>query len=324
MSDDRRTFDLSTVRERVAERDDTDVDPNVMAAMEDRADDGQLALDAVTEWHRECRAAHDSTAAEVDEVEAEFEALREGLDPVDRDSNQVRARIDEYADQFDAMRSALATTDDRLDATPAEPESPATAYESAEQLRRAERVVHEVAHSLHHLESDVESFETWLHDPATRLDDLGEEMGGFERYLDNTEGLLDRLEAADTDDIRPFGSWLSAYHLQRMMALVFEELRADIADLDAWLDRQEGSYDDELAGLRERLGALEARHETCSDRLDAAAADIEDFDAKRAEVAESVDEFEAALDEQEPPVDWGEVEELVQSQFSELGLQVQR
>lgn len=324
MSDERRTVDLSTVRDRAEERDDIDVDGNVLAAIEDRADDGRIALDAFTEWHRECRAAHDSTAADVDAVESEFEALREGLDPAERDSNQVRSRVEEYRDQFDAMRSALTTTAGRLDDTPERPASPAAVYEAGAQLRRAERVVHEVAHSLHHVEEGVESFETWLDDPAARIDALGEEMTGFERYLDNTESLLDRLEADDTEGMRPFGAWLSAYHLQRMMALVFDELHADVDELETWLKRRDGTYADEVAALRDRLDALEDRHETCSERLDSAAADIEGFAAKRAEVADSVAEFEAALDEQEPPVDWGEVEELVQSQFSELGLQVQR
>jgi chromosome segregation ATPase len=322
MSDESAPFDVAVLHERARERDDIDADENVMTAIEDRADDGRLTRDAFAAWHRECRDAHRSTAADVDDVDAQFEDVLASLDPSDRERNQVRARIEEYADQFDAMRSALSTTADRLDATPERPTSPAAAYEAAAQLRRSERVVHEVAHSLHHVEEGIDEFETWLHDPATRIDDFGEEIDGFERYLDNTEFLLDRLEADDTDDIRPFGSWLSAYHLQRMMALVFEELRADLADLEAWLERRDA--DDELADLRGRLESLEARHATCSDRLDAAAADIEDFEAKRAEVAESIDRFEAALDEHEPPVDWGEVEELVQSQFSELGLQVRR
>jgi chromosome segregation ATPase len=322
MSDDRRTFDLSTVRERAGERDDIDVDSEVMTAIEERADDGELVLDAFADWHRECRAAHDSTAADVDGIEARFEALRSSLDPTDSDTTQVRARIDEFAAQFESMRAALSTAADRLDATPDAPESPAAVYEGAEQLRRAERVVHEVAHSCHHVEEGIEAFETWLDDPEARLEELGEEMAGFERYLDNTERLLDRLEAGDTGDIRPFGAWLSAYHLQRVMALVFEELRTDIDELETWLARQDGSYGDEVAALRSRLGSLEARHGTCSERLDAAAADIEDFAAKRAEVAESVDRFEAALADREPPVDWGDVEELVQSQFDELGLRI--
>jgi chromosome segregation ATPase len=321
MSDDRRAFDLSTVRKRAEERTDGDVD-SVLTAIEDRADDGRITVDAFADWHRACRDHHRSAAADVDDAEARFEALRDSIDPAERGNNQVRARVDEYESQFEAMRSALSTTADRLDATQARPDSPAAAYEVAEQLRRAGLVVHEVAHSLHHVEAELDAFETWLDDPATRIDDLGDEIEGFERYLDNTEGLLDRLESDDTDGIRPFDAWLSAHHLQRMMSLVFDDLRADIADLEAWLERQDGSYDDEVAALRDRLDALEARHGTCSERLDAAAADIEGFEAKRAEVADSLARFEAALDEHEPPVDWEAVEELVQSQFDDLGIRM--
>jgi chromosome segregation ATPase len=320
MSDDRRTFDLSTVRKRAEERTDSDVD-RVLTAIEDRADDGRITADAFADWHRTCRDHYRSTAADVADAEARFEELRDSIQPAERGTNQVRARVEEYESQLEAMRSALSTTADRLDATPERPDSPAEAYEVAAQLRRAGQVVHEVAHSHHHVEEGLDAFETWLDDPATRIDDFGDEIGGFERYLDNTEGLLDRLESDDSDEFEPFDAWLSAYHLQRMMALVFDELRADMTDLEAWLERQDGNYDDELAALRERLDALEARHGACSERLDAAAADIEGFAAKRAAVADSLDRFEAALDEHEPPVDWEAVEELVQSQFDELGIQ---
>ncbi|AXG05975.1 hypothetical protein DU500_05690 [Haloplanus rubicundus] len=320
MSDDRRAFDLSTVRRRAEERTETDVD-RVLTAIEDRADDGRITADAFADWHRACRDHYRSTAADVDDAESRFEALLDSIRPAERETNQVRARIEEYESQIDAMRSALSTTADRLDATPERPDSPAAAFEAAAQLRRAGRVVHEVAHSHHHVEEGLDAFETWLDDPATRIDDFGDEIGGFERYLDNTEGLLDRLESDDSDEFEPFDAWLSAYHLQRMMALVFDELRADMAELETWLERQDGHYDDDLSALRDRLDALETRHETCSERLDAAAADIEEFESKRAAVADSLDCFEAALDEHEPPVDWEAVEELVQSQFDELGIQ---
>ena len=291
-------------------------------AIEDRADDGRITADAFADWHRACRDHYRSTAADVEDAEARFEELRDSIPPAERETNQVRARVEEYESQIDAMRSALSTTADRLDATPERPDSPAAAYEAAAQLRRAGRVVHEVAHSHHHVEEGLDAFETWLDDPATRIDDFGDEIGGFERYLDNTEGLLDRLESDDSDGFEPFDAWLSAYHLQRMMALVFDELRADMTDLETWLERQDGYDDDELAALRERLDALEARHGTCSERLDAAAADIAEFESKRAAVADSLDRFEAALDEHEPPVDWEAVEELVQSQFDELGIRM--
>jgi len=320
MSDDRGGFDLPTIRERATERADS-VDESVLTAIEDRADDGRITADAFADWHRTCREHHRSAAVDVADAEARFAALRDSIDPAERETNQVRARVEEYESQLDAMRSALSTTADRLDATPERPDSPATAYGAGAQLRRAGRVVHEVTHSHHHVEEGLDAFETWLDDPAARIDDFGDEIGGFERYLDNTEGLIDRLEADDSEGFEPFDAWLSADHLQRMMALVFDELRADLAELETGLGRQDGSYDDELSTLHERLDGLEARHGTCSERLDAAATDIEGFEAKRAAVADSLDRFAAALDEHEPPVDWEAVEELVQSQFDGLGIQ---
>jgi chromosome segregation ATPase len=319
---DEQGWAVSTVRERVEERDDLDGVANGLAAVEDRADDGRITVETMRDWHRACRESHRSTAADLSDTEARFEALAASLDPIDRDTNQVRARLDEYEAQFDSMRSALAATEERLDATPRAPESAVAVYESAANLRRCGQVVHQVAHSLHHVEADVEAFETWLDDPATRIDTLDEEIDGFERYLDNTEGFLDRLEADGAAGIRPFGAWLAAYHLQRMMSLVFEDLRADIADLDAWLERRDGSYGADVAALRDRLDDLAVRHETCSARLDAATAEIADFESKRAEVTDSLDRFEANLDGREPPVDWGEVDDLVQGQFDDLGIQV--
>jgi chromosome segregation ATPase len=323
MTDDPgRAVDVATVRDRVREHDDVDYAENVLTAIEDRAEDGRIAFETMTDWHRTCRESHRSTAADLRAAEARFEALRESIDPIDRDTNQVRSRVDEYADQFEAMRSALASTEERLDATPEPVASAVAVYEAAANLRRCGGVVHEVAHSLHHVEEGLEEFETWLDDAATRIDALDEEIDGFERYLDNTEALLDGLEADGDAGIEPFDAWLAAHHLQRLMALVFAELRADLAELDAWLERRDGSYAADVAALRERLDTLEERHETCSARLDAATATIEEFEAKRAEVAESLERFEAALDDREPPVDWGEVDDLVQSQFDDLGIQV--
>jgi chromosome segregation ATPase len=319
---DEQGWAVSTVRERVEERDDLDGVANGLTALEDRADDGRITVETMRDWHRTCRESHRSTAADLSDAEARFEALAASLDPIDRDTNQVRARLDEYEGQFDSMRSALASTEARLDATPRTPESAVAVYEAATNLRRCGQVVHQVAHSLHHVEEDIEEFETWLDDPATRIDTLDEEIDGFERYLDNTEELLDRLETDGSAGIRPFGAWLAAYHLQRMMSLVFEDLRADIADLDAWLERRDGSYGADVAALRDRLDGLAARHETCSARLDAATAGIADFESKRAEVVDSLDRFEANLDGRGPPVDWSEVDDLVQEQFDDLGIQV--
>ncbi|AZH24486.1 hypothetical protein [Haloplanus aerogenes] len=323
MSDERdRAFEVATVRERVAARDDIDAAEHVLAAIEDHAEDGRLTVDAIVDWHRTCRETHRSTVEDVDAAATRLDEIRASLDPVDREGNQVQARFDEYEGHLDGMRSDLSAAADRLDETAKRPNSPVACYEAAERLRQSQGQIHEVAHGLHHLDEEFDMFETWLDDPAARIDDLDEEIEGFERYLDNTDGLLARLETGRTGTTDPFDAWLAAYHLQRMMTLVFDELRSDIAELETWLERQEGDYEAELTALRDQLDALEERHEECSKRLDAATVEVEGFERKREAVADSLDDFESTLDEHEPPVDWAAVEGLVQSQFDELGIEV--
>jgi chromosome segregation ATPase len=320
MSDEgTREIAVSTVRERVAEED---IAEHVLAAIEDRADDGRLSIDAMADWHRTCREHRRSTADDLEAAADRLDELRASLDPIDRDTTHVQARFDEYEGEFDDLRSTLSTAADRLAAATARPDSPAAVYEAAERLRQCEGAIHDVAHALHHLDEEFDMFETWLDDPETRIDELGDEIEGFERYLDNTEGLLGRLESGSTGSTDPFDAWLAAYHLQRMMTLVFDELHDDIAELETWLAEQEGGYEDEAAALRGRLETLEERHEGCSKRLDAATMEVEGFERKRAEVAESLDDFEATLDDYEPPVDWAAVEKRLQAQFDELGIEV--
>jgi chromosome segregation ATPase len=320
MSDERtREIAVATVRDRVS---DEDLEEHVVAAIEDRAEDGVLSVDAMADWHRTCREHRRSTADDVEAAADRLDEIRASLDPIDRDTTQVQARFDEYEGELDDLRSTLSMAADGVAAVTARPDSPAAVYAAAQRLRQCEGAIHEVAHALHHLDEEFDTFETWLDDPETRIDDLGEEIEGFERYLDNTEGLLGRLETGTTGATDPFDAWLAAYHLQRMMTLVFDELQGDIDELETWLEAQAGSYEAEVATLREQFETLEERHEGCSKRLDAATVAVEGFERKRAEVADSLDAFEAALDDHEPPVDWAAIEKRLQAQFDDLGIEI--
>ncbi|WP_257628173.1 hypothetical protein [Haloplanus salinarum] len=324
MTDDReRDLDVATVRERVDEAD-VDASDDVLDRLATRVDeaDGADATEAFASWYRECRRERRSTAEDVEAAATRFRDLLAGVDPADREHNQVRARIDEYESQFEAFRAELSTAADRLDATSREPGSAVDLYTGAERLVACERAVHEVAHGLHHVEGGLDEFESWLHDPEARFDAFREELGGFERYLDNTAGLLDRIEAGDGDDDRAFDRWLAAYHLQRVMGVILDELRADVDELEAWLGRREGAYDDELSSLRDRVTGLSERHATCSRRLDATAEAIDGFEESWNEVTASVESFESTLESLDPPVDWAAVESLVDEQFDELSIEV--
>lgn len=315
-------MDVSTVRELAEKRANEDAAGNVIDAIEERATDGRVTADAFADWHRECRQSHRSAVEDLESVAAAFQDRLDALDPEEREANQVRSRMTEYEDEFAGLRSELDAVAGRLADAPRRPGSAAACYDAAAELRRCERAVNTVAHNLHHLEEEVEKFETWLHDPETRVEEFESELHGFEGYLDNTEELLDGLEAGGRGGVDPFDAWLAAHHLQRIMAVVFDELRTDLAALDAWLTRREGEYGDAVDALAEQLASLEERHVACSTRLDATESAIDDFEPRRAAVEDSIREFEAAVDDLEPPVDWGRVERLVSEQFDELGIEL--
>ena len=320
MSDDRdRRVAVSTVRERVEDRDDG-VDENVLSAIEERADEGRVTAEAMAAWHREHREARESRASAVDAMAATFRGQVADTDAADVETNQVQARLDEYDAEFDSLRAELDAVADRLDDTPREPSSPTAVYDAATNLRYCARMLHEVGHALHHMEAELDRFETWLTDPETRIEDLDEEIDGSARYLQNTETLLDGVESGRSPD--PFDAWLAAYHLHQVMGAVFGELRTDAEELASWLDDQPGDYAAEMRAVRERLGELEARYETCSRRLDDATDAIDDFESKRAAVADSLDQFESTVGGLEPPVDWATVERLVQAQFEKHDIDV--
>ncbi|WP_435067563.1 hypothetical protein [Haloplanus sp. C73] len=319
MSEDRdRSVAVSTVRDRVAERDD--VDENVLSAIEDRAEEGRVTPETMADWHRECREERESTAGALDAMESELQSYVSDLDPAERERNQVQARVEEFESEFDDLGRALDAVAARLSDTPREPTDPAAVYDAAAALRRCSRSTHDVAHALHHLEQALDEFATWLDDPETRIEELGDEISGSERYLENTETLLEQVESGQSPE--PFDAWLAAYHLQQVMGAVFAELRTDVSELASWLDDRDGDYGDDVAALRDRLDDLETRYEACSRRLDETTDAIDDFESKRAAVADSLDEFEATIADLEPPVDWAAVEELVQAQFDEHAIDV--
>jgi len=320
MSDDRdRRVAVSTVRDRIEKRDG-DVDENVLSAIEEWAESGSVTPEAMAEWHQERREERESRAGAIDAVEADIHELVADLDPEEQANNQVQSRVEEYEGEFDRLRDELDAAADLLAETPREPASPTAIYDAAVDLRRCAGTTHEVGHALHHLSDEVDIFETWLHDPERRLEEFDDEISGSEQYLENTEALLERVESGQSPE--PFDAWLAAYHLQQVMDVVFTELRADVSELESWLDGQDGDYGDDVADLRDRLDALATRHEACSRRLDEAADAIDDFESKRAGVAGSLDQFEGALSGLEPPVDWATVEQLVQAQFQKHDIDV--
>jgi chromosome segregation ATPase len=322
MNDAVDDVDVETVRERIR-GSSVDVDEDVLSELDARADDGRIDLDAVEAWYDEVEERRQSVVERTDRLAARLEEYRESLDPIERDFDHVGVRFSEYDERFDAVRTALASVEDLIESASREPESAVALYETARSLSECEHSLHSVAHELGHLDEALDRFESWLADPAVRLDDFEDELDTVERYLDNTERLLTNVETHAADPpagFRPFDAWLTARHLHLLVAVVFEELRADVDELARWLEHLDGDHDAALSALTDRLDSLAARHESFDGRIDDATEEIAGFEEQHAEVADDVERFAAELDAVEPPIDWAALEDRIDEQFDELGI----
>jgi septation ring formation regulator EzrA len=323
MSESWQDVDIGTVRERLEEDAAVVVEDRVVSALEERAvEDGSVSAEAVASWYDDCEAGLDSVEERVADLEARLDGFRESLDPAEREFAHVRARFDEFHEQFESVREAIAGLTDRLDAASRAPESTRELYATADRLSTVESAVGEVHHSLEHVEEEVDPFETWLVDPTARVAYFEEELQVVERYLDNTEELLETIEAHADDPpegFDPFDAWVAARHLHLLVTVAFEEFRSDVAELARWLDGRDDDAD--LSTLTDRLDSLETRHESFEIRFDDTADTIDGFESAYADVADDVERFEATLDDLEPPIDWTALEERLNEQFDTLGIE---
>ncbi|WP_338738176.1 hypothetical protein [Haloplanus salilacus] len=322
MNDELDDVDAETVRDRLRESS-VDVDEDVLSGIDARTTDGSIDVAAFEAWYDECADRRRSVAERTERFETRLDEYRASLDPAERDFDHVRVRFEEYDERFDAIRAELASVADRIETASRTPTSATALYETARLLSAAEKALHGIAHELGHVEEGLDEFGSWLTDPAVRLDDFDGELDTVARYLDNTDRLLTNVETHAADPppgFRPFDAWLTARHLHLLVAVVFEELRADVDELAEWLERLDGTHDAELSALTDRLDALADRHASFESRIDEATDAIDGFEGKYADVAEEVDRFAADLDAVEPPIDWATLEERIDEQFDELGI----
>jgi chromosome segregation ATPase len=322
MNDTPDDVDVESLRDRLR-GSSIDVDENVLNEIDARTVDGSVDIAAFEAWYDDCTDRRRSVTERTERFESRLDEYRASLGPVERDFDHVRVRFEEYDERFDAIRTKLESVADRIETASRTPASATALYETARLLSASERTLHGIAHELGHIEEALDDLESWLTDPAVRLDDFDDELDTVERYLDNTDRLLTNVEAHAADPpagFRPFDAWLTARHLHLLVAVVFEELKADVDELGRWVERCEGDHGAALAALTDRLDALADRHASFERRIDDATDAIAGFEEKYAAVAAEVDRFAAELDAVEPPIDWATLEERIDEQFDSLGI----
>jgi len=306
----------------VARDDGNDRDRGeVRAALETVAEDGVVAWDGV-----DAALAHVSKVVATPETRVELAArglsdAREAASPV-ADLDAVDSRLTAFEARLAAVESRTADLGADLQALvarPGEGDPDADLYATARGIRQLTADANEAHRAADELGVDVEEFEEWLADPDVRYEEFEGDVDAVERSVDELAAAVDRLAAdlAEGDDGDGEGAgdeegntpadaaatWFDLTLRSRVIGLLLADVRAELADLRTWADREDLDHGERLDAFDARLADLDDRVVAAGDRLD----DLARPDW-RARFDDRLDAFGSALDGLEPPVDWGEVQ----------------
>ena len=288
--------------ERVRARD-PDRDPEaVRAALSFVADDGVVGRDALEESLKLTSKVLTTAETRVELAEIALDDAREAAASVP-DLPTVRTRLEGFEAEVSAVTERAAALGPDLQAVVDDREDPAARFAVADGLRRVDERARAVQRTADEIQFDLEDFERWLANHAVRVRELDEDLDALATSLDDLATAADAIETATPDD-DPARIWFDATLSHRATGLTVADLRAELADLRTWADREDADpvEDGGLDDLAARLDDLDRRHEDLDDRLDTAAEP-----AWTDRFGDRVAAAETDLDECEPPVDWGVV-----------------
>jgi ABC-type transporter Mla subunit MlaD len=295
-------------------------DPDaVRATLKRVTEEGEVRREAVQD-----ALAHVSKVVSTPETRVEnagmlIDDAREAAAAVDH-LDSVAERLDDFEDRHAAVASRVDDLGEQLQSVVALANDPDATYETAREIRRLNAAANSAQHTADKLGVDAEEFEAWVRNPDRRLDALDDDADAVAGFVDRVAETLDALADGDVDtDADPAAVRFDAALRHRVARLLLDDLRAEVDDLRAWPepdpDDAHGAVDAEgLAALDDRLTNLEERWRSISDRLDEHAET-----GWRERYGDRLADFEAALDDHAPPVDWGAVESLLGEYRPETG-----
>lgn len=303
---------LDEAVDRVAARPEAPDRERVRAALAHVADDGVVTDEAAASALAEVSKFVATAETRTELAGIALADAREAADPV-ADLPTVAARLERF-------ERAVASVEERADALGSDLQSvtgadPEATFALADGIRRVEERSREIQRTADELQVDLEEFERWLDSHPTRVRELRADIDALADSLGDLESAAERLDAGDGpsgDD--PARAWFDATLRHRALGISVADLRADLADLGTWTDREdvEPPEDGGLDGLAARLDDLADRHEALGERLDRLARP-----AWTDRFGDRVAAVESDLDALEPPVDWGAVQETLEAQRPE-------
>jgi len=227
---------------------------------------------------------------------AELDVVRSRLEAFD-------TRLGAIEDRTAALGEDLQNLVDRRDDLDNE-----DVYALARDVRELTERASDVQLAADDLQMDLEEFERWVGNPDVRTQDLEDDVTALEEALGQVGDAVDRLAGLDDGDPtaavpHPGVAWADASLRIRLYDLLCTDLRAELAALRTWTDREDLDDDQRPDGIETRLDDLETLRSSLADRLEDLARS-----AWKEQYGDRLAAFEDALSEFEPPVRWVDVQ----------------
>ena len=267
------------------------------------AQDGIIRRAAVDDAVANASMVVTTAETRVELAARKLDSARETATPVS-DLDLVSARID----NFDAR---LTTIEDRADDLGDAiwevlgMKEDGDLYEITRRIRRMTSAATEIQRAADDFQFEIDSFEEWLSDVDRRVEELTADIDALAESVDELDSIAETLAVDDSDPESEMAhTWAAAMVRHRVASLMIADLRAELAVLRTWAEREGGTPPSEI---EPRLDEIQADHETVGEQLTAGAEPewLERFDNQLTALDE-------ALEAMEPPVEWAEVEAVAE------------
>lgn len=296
-------------------------DPEAVRAALDRVtEDGVVSWDAADD-----ALAHASKVVSTPETRLEFAAAAvedaEGAARSVPDLDVVRARIEDLKARLSTVETRVAELAESLQGLVRRCQEREDLYTVARGIAELTAESDRLHGIVEDLRMDAEKFETWLGSHDVRLREFEGDVDAVVGSMDELSEAVDRLadaaesrtgdvtqEAEPERDVESGAVWFDANLRRRVTELLVADLRAELDALRTLADREDTGPQDRTDEVKTRLDYLDARITSVADRLDALAEP-----AWREQYGDRLEAFDAAIEEFEPPVDWGEVQATLET-----------
>ncbi|SEL26214.1 halo transducer protein [Haloferax larsenii] len=295
--------------------EDESRDPEYVRAVLDHVtdDDGvvtQSAVDsAVTDTSMMLSTAE--TRVELAEI-ALSDAEEEASDVTDVDA--VRTRLDSFEETVTAAEKRVSALGSELQSLSHWQRDDRPVFDLVTELRDVASDAQTVQMVADDTQLELEDFERWLTDHDLRRRDLDTDVDALEQSLDDISRTRENISSVvsdsdssdelDGDDAAH--AWYEAALRCRVVPLLVADVRAELDDLRELARRDDVDETGGLDDIGERLDDIDARVERLTEQLDSFAQS-----AWTDRYGDDLDAFQSALDEFEPPVSWGAVQETL-------------